>query len=104
MSHVQEYNFAALMNVIRFMDGVLQTTKCTDKRIMLNAYCRRCDCDTMVNNLMAHGLMGYFSCAINSPGGWTDLSLMVQFYTTSNQKVGIYNICIGQRLLKHLEF
>ncbi len=82
-------------DVIRFMDGVSFTSKCTDERFDQNAFYCGYNCDTMVNNVFAYGPDGkIFFCAINSPGSWADGSLTARFLQHIKSWIGPYKICV----------
>ncbi len=42
-------------DIIGFMDGVLLTSECTDKRIEQNAFYCGYNCGTIINNIFAYG-------------------------------------------------
>jgi hypothetical protein len=60
-------------NIIGFMDGVLFSVQCMDKRIRQNALYCGYDCNTMFNIVFLYGPDGkVFFAAVNFPGSWAD--------------------------------
>jgi hypothetical protein len=56
-------------DIIGFIDGVSFSAECTDDRVEQNAMYCGYHCDTMVNNVFAHGPDGkVFFAAIYFPG------------------------------------
>jgi hypothetical protein len=87
----------SVRNVIGFMDGVLLTSECTNKRLTQNALYCCYSCYTMVNNVFVYGPDGkVFFCAINYPGSWADGSLTARFLHDIKKRIGEYKICVDQ--------
>ena len=78
-------------DVIRFMDSVSFTCKCTDERFDQNAFFWDLDWDTMVDNIFAYWPDGNtFFCAINFPGSWEDGLLTTRFLHHIKSQIGPY--------------
>jgi hypothetical protein len=84
-------------DIIDFMDGVLFSTECTNKRVEQNSMYCGYDCNTMVNDVFAYGPDGkVFFAAINFSGSWSDGSLTARFLHRMKRKIGNYKICVDQ--------
>ncbi len=56
------------------------------------------NCDTTVNNVIAHGPDGIaFFCALSYPGSWADSSLMAHFLSHIKKRIGNFKICVDKR-------